>query len=139
MHLLIHIETYDRDGILPSQLNSLRTTAEAAGFERLAFVDCTLDGFFEASWERFVSLDQFLAAESDDLVVLETQDIPLSEGLFTINIEDMHPDMNTWLVIGPAMGLRPGHFNREVMWCYIPMQLGGGRDAAPVALWELRS
>jgi hypothetical protein len=140
-HLLIHVENYDREGILPSQLVSIRLTAHSLGHGRLAFVDATCDGVTRfLGWERFSSLASFLDAEAGPLIVFESAAVlqglnptPADSAVALLSLQD------AWIVIGPAGGLSPAQFKqRDVAWCTIPARIGGGRDAVVIALWELR-
>jgi len=134
-HVLIHVESHDREGILPSQLDGIRITARGLGHERLAFVDATRDGVLRAlGWERFASLAEFLDGESGPLVVFET-------GNDDVRVNELIVPPTAWIVIGPAFGLSSQQFEQrrdDVTWCSIPAQLGGGRDAVAIAMWELR-
>ena len=132
-HLLLHVEQYDVVGVLPSQLESLALLCSAMGVERRAFVDATDDGVKSAQgFERFPSLDAFLAEEGGPIVAFD----PNAE----TDIRDLSVPDDVWLVFGPAMGLPSYSFGeRDVEWAAIPGNVLNSRDAIPIAVWEVSS
>src|SRR3990172_133148 len=101
MNLLIHVENYDREGILPSQLDGIRTLAQALGVERFAFVDATVDGYFIGGiWERFPSLSAFLESVDGPLIVF---DVP-HQGVESTSLKELRPSPESWLLFGQSMG-----------------------------------
>ena len=131
VNLLVHVEQYDVQGILPSQLESLALLARAAGVLRRAFIDRTVDGVRRAhGFERYSSLDEWAEKTQPTDVFVFTSDQCHME---LRHLRTVQPD--AWLLFGPAMG-----------WTSVPVgairvRIPGGvlnsRDCVPIALWQV--
>lgn len=131
MKLLVHVESHDVVGILPSQLESLGLLCTAMGVSEKAYIDHTPDGVRRASgWTRFGNIADFLARHGNEpLCVFDPVD--------GTDIRDMLFEYGTWMVFGPAMGWRADDFeDRAVNWAKIPGGVLCSRDVVPIALWE---